>query len=298
LRGRPMQAREQLEQALALYEPSAHAGLAYVYGTDFGVMSKCHLAFACWHQGALADSTRVGSEALDDAIAMEHANTLGYALTHLCLLRALERDIPAMAALAKQLIDLSRERELPFWGAVALGFIGWYETCAGKARDGLAKLLGGLQFMSRMNLVYWMPTYRTWVAEGQLAVGDLPAAEQSLADALNVVERGDERWFESECWRVRARLDIAQGLGATTALATLERSMTAARANESRSFELRTMLDAYRLLEGGHTDAWGASRRELLERCLAPFKNGPQMADQKEAGALLNARDAVSNSLP
>ncbi|MFO1302322.1 MAG: AAA family ATPase [Burkholderiales bacterium] len=287
LRGRPAEARAHLEQALALYDPSAHAGLAYVYGTDVGVMTRCHLAFAYWHVGDLAGSAREGAAALAAASAAEHANTTGYALTHLCLLRALERDIPGMAALAMSLVELSRVRELPFWGAVAMGFLGWHEACAGRSQEGLAKLLGGLQFMGKMNLVYWMPTYRTWVAEAQLASGDLDAAERSLADALDVVERGDERWFESECFRVRARLQIAQGHDRSVALATLAQAMKTASANESRSFELRTALDAYRLLEGDHAHAWGEPRRDMLQRYLAPFRDGPQMADQKEAAALL-----------
>ncbi len=289
LLGDPAQARTSLEDALALYDAAEHAGLAYVYGTDFGVMSKCHLAIACWHLGDLARCQSLDREAQDDAKALEHANTQGYALTHLCLLRALERDIGGMAGLATELIALSRQRELPFWGAVALGFVGWYETCAGKPADGVVKLLGGLQFMNRMNLVYWMPTYRTWLAEAQLAVGDTAAADQSLAEALRVVERGDERWFESECWRVRAKLDLARGAAVADVMRTLKQSLDAAASTGSRSFALRTAIDVCRLAARDPSHGWEEPPRELLERCLAPFRDGPLMADQRDALALLDA---------
>jgi len=152
--------------------------------------------------------------------------------------------------------------------------------------------MGGLSFMNKMNLVYWMPTYRTWVAEAQLAVGDLAGAERSLSEALAVVERGDERWFESECWRVQSRIEIARGLGTDQVLRTLERSLAAATANGSRSFELRTALDLHRLLQAPNEGAWHQSSRELLQRCLAAFGTGPQLADQREAAVIL-ATEAV-----
>ncbi len=290
--GQPENARVNLEAAVALYDAKEHAALAYLYGTDFGIMSKCHLALVLWNLGFLGRSTTIGDEAQKEALAFGHANTLGYAWTHLLILRALCRDIPGMAVLAKQVVEFAKERELPFWGAIAQGFIGWFEVQAGDAKRGLALLQGGLTFMHRLNLVYWMPTYLTWVSEACMRVGDLVEAERAITEALAVVERGGERWFESECWRVRARLEIQQGHGAAAAIVHLRRSIEVCRAHGSRSFELRTAIDLARLIAADGQDLWPESARDLLLRVLAPFADEPEMADQKEARALLATLDA------
>jgi class 3 adenylate cyclase len=288
--GQPASARVSLEDAVALYDPREHASLAYMYGTDFGIMSKCHLALALWNLGMLRRANSIGDEAQAEALAFGHANTLGYALTHLCLLRALNREIAGMATLAKQLMDFSTERELPFWGAVALGFLGWYEVNAGRAAEGRVKLGGGLKFMHQLNLVYWMPTYLTWVSEASAIVGDLDEAERSLGEAVAVSERGGERWFVSECWRIRARLEIERGRGVEAALPHLQRSLDEARLNGSSSFELRSAIDQFRLVDPLRPEPWHTSAAEALECALAPFAAEPEMADQREARDLLADR--------
>ena len=296
--GQPENARVNLEAAVALYDAKEHAALAYLYGTDFGIMSKCHLALVLWNLGFLGRAVAIGDEAQKEALAFGHANTLGYAWTHLLILRALCRDIPGMATLAKQVVEFAKERELPFWGAIAQGFIGWYEVQAGDAKRGLALLQGGLTFMHRLNLVYWMPTYLTWVSEACMRVGDLAEAERAITEALAVVERGGERWFESECWRVKARLEIAQGHDAAAAIVPLRRSIEVCRAHGSRSFELRTAIDLARLVVAGGQDLWPETPRDLLLRVLAPFADEPEMADQKEARALLATFDAPPPPAP
>ena len=125
-----------------------------------------------------------------------------------------------------------------------------------------------------------------------MRVGDLDEAERAITEALAVVERGGERWFESECWRVKARLEIAQGRGAAAAIVPLSRSIEVCRSHGSRSFELRTAIDLARLIAADGQDLWPESARDLLLRVLAPFADEPEMADQREARALLATLDA------
>lgn len=286
LAGQPELARTYLESALALYDPKEHASLAYMYGTDFGVMSKCHLAVAYWHLGLLDEADSIGNAALKDALGFGHANTIGYALSHECLMRTLGRDAPGLASLAHQLLDFSRERELPFWGAIAQGLLGWYAVQSGDTSRGLAMLGAALAFMRKLNLVYSMPMNLTWVAEGCVLAHNFDEAGRTLAEALSLFDRGSERWFEPECWRVKARLEMESGQGVAAAVASLRKSIDVAEASGSRSFALRSTLDLARVL-ASHGHPYPEPAAEMLQRALAPFLSGAGRADQAEARALL-----------
>ncbi len=286
LAGHPDEARTYLESALVLYDPKEHASLAYTFGTDFGVMSKCHLAIAYWHLGLLDEADAIGDQALKDAARFGHANTIGYALSHECLLRTLSRDSPGLASLARQLVEFSRERELPFWGAIAQGLLGWHEVQSGDTSHGLAMLGAALAFMRKLNLVYSMPMHLTWVAEGCVRARSFDEAGRMLAEALSHFDRGAERWFEPECWRVRAHLQIESGEDTTAAIASLRKSIDLAQATRSCSFALRSTLDLARLA-AAQPGLLPEPATDALACALEPFHAETDRADQKEARALL-----------
>ena len=282
----PAEAREYFESALALYDARTHAPLAYVYGTDFGIMSKCHLALALWILGSTGRARQLGEEAQRDAEAFGHANTLGYALTHLCLLKALQRDLAGMAALARRIMELSGERGLPFWSAVAQLFFGGYEAFAGDPQRGVAMILGSLQFMRQLNLVYGMPVYLTWLGEACMRTGNLDSAERHIGEALAVAQSGGERWFESEGLRLKAQVLNKRGRIADS-VAALRQSIEFAAERQERSFVLRSTLDLVRLLAGGNEALWHEPPARTLAHAYAPFTGEVAEADQAEARALM-----------
>jgi predicted ATPase len=287
--GAPASARAHFEAALALYNALEHAALAYVYGTDFGIMSKCHLALALWILGSTGQAGRLSEEAQQEAAAFGHANTLGYALTHLCLLKSLQRDIAGMAELARRIMDLAKERELPFWRAIAELFFGGHEALVGDPQRGVVMIRDSFQFMRKLNLVYGMPVYLTWLGEACARAGDLQAAERHVDEALAVAESGGERWFEPESLRLKAGLLIEGGHGPAAAAAVLRRSIEFAAERGECSFELRSTVDLARLLVAGNEALWDEPAEKALERVLAPFANEPPGPDQAQARALLQA---------
>lgn len=283
--GKPISAIPLLEQAMALYDPAQHKALAYTYGTDFHIMSACHLAFALWHIGALGRAAKLGQQALTDAISFGHTNTLCYALSHLCLLYAIARDFPQMESVANQLFALASERELPFWAITAGFYRGWSEVCRGDVNTGLATLVGGLEFRRRTKVVYWMPTHLTWLAQAHAIAGDPTSASKMIEEAQAVMDHGGEKWFEPECWRVKA--ELLMQVGEERALAAehlLQRSIALARANGEISFALRSAISLARVwqLEGRTVDG-----ERMLGEALRPFALETAGADQLEAQSLL-----------
>lgn len=286
--GPPREARAYFEAALELYNRQEHAALAYVYGSDFGIMSKCHLALSLWLLGSTGRANELSEEAQRDAIGFGHANTLGYALTHLGMLKWLQRDLQGVAKLSRQILDLSKDRALPFWGAIAQIYIGSCETSSGEPKRGLLMIRDGLEFVRKLNLAYGMPSFLMWLAQACARTGDLDGALRHANEALAVAETGGEQWFNPETLRFKASLLIAVGADPAEAVSLLRRSIEFAAERNERSFELRSTLDLARLLVKAPS-LWPDPVAPMLERALAPFASEPVEPDHAEARALLNS---------
>lgn len=284
--GRPREAREHLQRAIELYDPAIHGTLAYVYGTDMRVMSLCYLALVLWVTGKVDEGMACANEAIERAIEMDHGNTIGYAMTHASILFAMKRDVNQVEAMAKRLLEFATERELPFWIANARAFGGWILAERGKPEDALAIFLEGLRFLERANLVYWRPTYLSWMAQAYGANGDFDAACDCLEQAESIIDDGGERWAASELWRIKGEIALAAGSeGVDAALDYVIRAIDIARAQGARSFELRATVSLGRaLIESGRRD----EARRRLEAAMAPFAGLTPHEDQRDAQKLLS----------
>ena len=115
--------------------------------------------------------------------------------------------------------------------------------------------------------------------------GDATEARDLLTEALRIVDRTQERWFEAELHRLRAEALLASSpSGSSEAEASLSHALAVAREQEARFWELRVATSMARLWrdQGKGTDA-----RELLAPVYGRFTEGFDTRDLKEAAALL-----------
>ena len=188
--------------------------------------------------------------------------------------------------MAKRLLEFATDRELPFWIANARAFGGWILSERGRPDDALAIFDEGLKFLERANLVYWRPTYLSWMARAYGASGDFDAARDCLKQAEVIINEGGERWAASELWRIKGEIALADGKDSVDAAREyLMRAIDIARAQGARSFELRATVSLGRaLIESGRRD----EARRRLEAALAPFAGVAPHEDQRDAQELLN----------
>src|SRR5262249_52434179 len=78
--GELVTAREQLDRAIALYDPQRDRSHGFVYGQDPGVVSFTHAALALWHLGYPDQALKRSDEALALARAVAHPFSLAFAL--------------------------------------------------------------------------------------------------------------------------------------------------------------------------------------------------------------------------
>jgi predicted ATPase len=108
----------------------------------------------------------------------------------------------------------------------------------------------------------------------------------SVGEAMAIVEKNAEHWFEAELNRLKGELLLKQHESNTDdAGRCFELAIKIARQQGAKSLELRAMTSHARLLAGqGRRD----EARALLAEIYGWFTEGFDTADLKEAKALLN----------
>jgi predicted ATPase len=115
--------------------------------------------------------------------------------------------------------------------------------------------------------------------------GDPTEARDLLAEALRIVDRTQERWFEAELHRLRAEALLASSPSdSAEAEISLSHALAVAQEQGARFWELRVATSMARLWrdQGKGTDA-----RDLLAPIYGRFTEGFNTRDLKEAAALL-----------
>ena len=192
--------------------------------------------------------------------------------------------MPAVAAVAKRVLAVATERELPFWEAVGRAFMAWCAVELGKIDEGIVTLVRGFEIFRGANLVYWMPTYLCWLADAYRRSGEATRARECLARAREIMARGGECWYEAESWRIEGVLLAREPNEGQAARRAFERALELTRERGQRSFELRSVLALAELMAG---EGQAASAEALLRSAMAPFEGQPASADLGDAKAFL-----------
>src|SRR5262245_31070885 len=137
-------AEHHIACGINLYDRDQHRSLAFLYGGhDAGV---CCRQFSVWTQWTLGRPSKAAAErqaAIALAEQLTHPPSLAQAFTWSCALSYFERDAPAAGRIARRLIDLSTERDLPPWRVAGTIFEGWSRVEAGDRKAGIAQIREG-----------------------------------------------------------------------------------------------------------------------------------------------------------
>ncbi len=119
---------------------------------------------------------------------------------------------------------------------------------------------------------------------GQTGQGD--QGLNALAEALELVEKTDERWWESEIHRLRGEFLLSRpAQDMVVAEKCFNRSIAVAQRQSAKSLELRAAMSLARLWRDQNR---GAEARDLLAPVYDWFTEGFDTPDLKDAKALLD----------
>jgi class 3 adenylate cyclase/predicted ATPase len=291
--GEWVQARAHLEQSLALYNPQQHHSLAFMYGAqDPGVICQADIACLLWSLGYPDQALQKSHQALTLAQELSHPFSLAFALLFAAMLHQYRREGHAAQERAEATITLATEHGFPNFLALGTLWRGWALAERGQVEEGIVQMRQGLA--ASRALGYELA--RTWclalLAEAQSKMGQTKEGLTLLAEALALVDKSGERFYEAELYRLRGQLILQPGKrqdsrshnAEAEAEACFLKAIEIAQKQQAKSLELRAVMSLSRLWQKqGKKD----EARQMLADLYGWFTEGFDTKDLKDAKALL-----------
>ena len=285
--GEFLPARENLENAITLYDPERHRPLIFRYGgADTGVGCLSHAAITLWQLGYPDQALKRGNEALALAQSLSHPFSLAFAQSFVGVLRQLRRDARAAQENAEGAIALSVEHELSDYLAFATSLRGWAMAEQGCHEEGIAQLQEGLGASRATGTEVTRAHFLCLLAEACMETGRLDDGLSALTEALAIADEHEIRFYEAETHRLKGELLLRQDdSNPAEAQSCYERAIEIARQQSGKSLKLRATMSLARLLakQGRRDEA-----RTILADVYGWFTEGFDTADLKDAKALLD----------
>jgi len=276
-----------LEQAVVFYDPICHRSLAHQIGFPPREVAQAYLGFVLFCVGFPDQALAKSNAALAEARRLAHPASFATILANSTAPLYLVGDYAALDERVDELVAVANEHGLPFFRAVGAIFRGWLKVRNGDIAEGMPLLRRGLAGYRAAGFEVFAPYNIAFLAEACETAGLFEEALTSLDEALLIVERTGERWFEAELYRRKGRLLLRQGHSAAAEELFLK-SLSIAVKQEAKLWELRSSVILARLQsdQGRRAEARG-----LLAPVFGWFTEGFDTPDLKEAKALLETLD-------
>jgi class 3 adenylate cyclase/predicted ATPase len=292
-RGRFPVAEHHLQRAVRLHDPALRRDLAErLISPD--VLSLSYLGYIKWFVGQSDTAREHSAQAISNAEDVRHPFTLAFALVFGAYLCQHLRDVEGTRHHAGRALMIASEHGFLHWEHQAAILHGWALTELGDVETGLGEMRSGLDGYEAQDS--WLAScwFRSLLAQGAARAGRPDAALRALDEALAIARRTGDHFFLAENYRLQGDITLAQaGLAAAADVEGLfKRSLQVARAQDARSWELRTATSLARLWRdvGRHDEA-----ADLLLPMVRSLREGLLTPDVTDAICLANELKAVTS---
>jgi class 3 adenylate cyclase/tetratricopeptide (TPR) repeat protein len=284
--GDPLAAKTRCEKAWELLAPLPPESLVPLFGFDLWMFSSWILGLVELILGRPNRSLEWQNPVLERAGSSSHMLSKAFGMITVSDLAILRRDLGRARDCARIAREICEERGF----AEPLHWTIWTE---GHVRFWQGEREAGILHQKRANEelealgTHVMSSWRlACLAEAQLQLGELDAAESSLKRAFEIVKETGEGWAEPEVHRVAAEAVLRQpGRDAMDAQRRFEDAVAIAQKQSSKWWELRATVGLARLLrDTGRRD----EARTMLAEIYGWFTEGFDTADLKDAKVLLD----------
>jgi predicted ATPase len=274
-----------LQHGMALYAPQTHRSYAVQTPT---VACFAYAAWTLWHLGYPDQAWQRCQDALRLAQELSHPLSLAIALHFTGTLHQFRREAPAAQERTAHAARLSCEQGFPFWEASGRIVWGWARAMQRQATPGIDQIHQGLAAFRATGAEVQLPSWLALLAEAYGQAGQPAEGLRAVEEALTIVEKTGERYYEAELYRLQGELrwQTCQA-GPTGAVeASLQQALTVARSQQAKSWELRAATNLSRLWQ---QQGKSKAAYDLLAPIYGWFTEGFDTADLQEAKALLEA---------
>jgi TOMM system kinase/cyclase fusion protein len=299
--GELIPAREHLEQGIALYNLQQHRSLAFLYGTDPGVHCLSYASWVLWVLGYPAQALKRSQEALALAQELSHPFILAFSLDYAATFHQFRRERQTTQEQAAAAITLCAEQRFVYYLTCGSVLQGWALAEQGQGEEGVAQIHQGVAAFRAMGAGIRQPLYLALLAEACGKVGQAEEGLSALSEALMLVNKTGQCWYEAELYRLKGELTLKQfGVRSSEfglpnpqhptpspqaeAEACFQKAIEVARGQSAKSWELRAVMSLSRLWQqqGKKAEAW-----QLLAEIYGWFTEGFDTKDLQDAKRLI-----------
>ena len=272
-------------RCLQFYNPDQHlAGIA-AYNQNPGIVCGYLDALADWVLGYPTQASQAMDRTLAHAKELEHPYSVAIVLLFSAQLAQLRREPEPASMLAEEALKVSVEIGAPAMALWCLLPRGWARAQQGDVAGGIEDIRESMDRRRAFRMGAVWPWYLALVADAYGAIGKIDEGLSALDEALDWVQRNDERLYAAEVHRIRGELLLRQPVpDLAQAEDCFEQALAFARDQQAKSWELRAAMSLARLWHqnGRSDDAHG-----LLAPVYGWFTEGFDTADLQDAKALL-----------
>ncbi|ETW95109.1 MAG: hypothetical protein ETSY1_32020 [Candidatus Entotheonella factor] len=289
-------ARDHLERSIALYDAKQHHALAFLYGTDPGVVCCAYAAWVYWLLGFPEQALASSQKALGIARTLAHAHSEAAALNWAGVLHHLRREEQAAYEQAEALMALAKAQGFPYWLAEGRILRSWALAALGQTGEAIEEIHQGLAAYRATGAEIQRPYWLALEAEAYALAGQHAEALKAVNDGIRAVYATGEHWYHAELYRLKGELLLAQTKPVPNeADASFQEALTTARQQQAKSLELRTAMSLSRMwLAQGEA----ARAQALLAPVYQGFTEGFGTADLRDAKSLLASLNAANRGHP
>jgi class 3 adenylate cyclase/predicted ATPase len=283
------EARQHTDVGIQLYDPEKHGTHAYIYGGhDPGLCGLFFRAWTLWLLGYPETALESNRRAFELAHQLSKQTFKNYAAIWGSLLSTLRSEpLSERDDLIRYTTSFESNRSV-FGLSDQCGahvYRGSDLVRRGELNEGIALLRKGLSLQPEAELRL-RPYYLYLLAEALSEAGETNEALGLLQQAVNVLRKSDESWWESAIHRLTGEMLLVQNPGAEEQTEALfMQAINIARTQNAKSLELRAVTSLARLWRDQEkTD----EARQLLAPIFNWFTEGFETTDLREAKALLD----------
>ena len=286
-----VKANEHLEQVLEKYDAREHRSLVYTYGQDPAAFVLTLISWPLWFLGYPDRALRRCREAEALAQQLNHPYTSLSVAAFGTWLYQFTRNPQAVEALASQAISISTDHGFVFYRPYGLIMRGWAIVERGHVSEGIAQMRAGLDEYRTIGGGSIKPSFLSLLAEAYGKMGQFKQALNVLAEAQDLADKNEERWWQAELHRIKGELMLQHRDGHTAshndqvaAEDCFHQALGVARSQRAKSLELRAAMSLCRLWtqQSRSSEAQG-----LLQKTLDTFEEGFETRDLTDAKLLM-----------
>lgn len=263
--GELAQAKRELREAMALYDPEQHAPLALIFSHDFKATAQVYLGVVTALCGDIDEGVGHSLDALSYAQELRHPHSICYVLSFVAGTYLCAGNPQAAFPVADRTVVQSNEQGFPQWVAGGLMLRGWARLELGELEAGLADIRSSIRALEKTGTLIWMQFSHYLLARALVADQQWSKAAEIVDRLLAEIKAAGGRWYEAEVTRLRGDILRGQHRPASEIEACYESAIATARRQGARLWELRAMESLEALRESSSGRAAGAKQKPTVK---------------------------------